>query len=74
VRKEIYLLYARHIWERRIPEKPGGCLFYDFFGGNTLKADVSISVTELGSAGSYRPASGAEEYIARTLAPSRAIW
>nr|VXZ88360.1 Lysine decarboxylase, constitutive [Klebsiella pneumoniae] len=26
-----------------------GCLFYDFFGGNTLKADVSISVTELGS-------------------------
>ncbi len=26
-----------------------GCLFYDFFGGNTLKADVSISDTVLGS-------------------------
>ncbi len=30
-------------------KSPVGCLFYDFFGGNTLKADVSISVTELGS-------------------------
>ncbi|HCC09964.1 MAG TPA: lysine decarboxylase LdcC, partial [Atlantibacter hermannii] len=26
-------------------KSPVGCLFYDFFGANTLKSDVSISVT-----------------------------
>ncbi len=45
-----------------------GCLFYDFFGGNTLKADVSISVTELGSLLDHTgPHLEAEEYIARTF-------
>lgn len=40
----------RGIWAvPHIKKSPVGCLFYDFFGGNTLKADVSISVTELGS-------------------------
>lgn len=45
-----------------------GCLFYDFFGGNTLKADVSISVTELGSLLDHTgPHLEAEEYIARAF-------
>ncbi|MDT1878621.1 lysine decarboxylase LdcC, partial [Acinetobacter baumannii] len=47
---------------------PVGCLFYDFFGGNTLKADVSISVTELGSLLDHTgPHLEAEEYIARAF-------
>ncbi len=32
----------------RLSKKPGWLSVLDFFGGNTLKADVSISVTELG--------------------------
>ena len=49
-------------------KSPVGCLFYDFFGGNTLKADVSISVTELGSLLDHSgPHLEAEEYIARTF-------
>ena len=45
-----------------------GCLFYDFFGANTLKADISISVTELGSLLDHTgPHLEAEEYIARTF-------
>lgn len=38
-----------HMGGTAYQKSPVGCLFYDFFGGNTLKADVSISVTELGS-------------------------
>ena len=38
-----------HMGGSAYQKSPVGCLFYDFFGGNTLKADVSISVTELGS-------------------------
>ena len=37
-----------HMGGTAYQKSPVGCLFYDFFGGNTLKADVSISVTELG--------------------------
>lgn len=49
-------------------KSPVGCLFYDFFGANTLKADVSISVTELGSLLDHSgPHLEAEEYIARTF-------
>jgi len=49
-------------------KSPVGCLFYDFFGGNTLKSDVSISVTELGSLLDHTgPHLEAEEYIARTF-------
>lgn len=49
-------------------KSPVGCLFYDFFGANTLKADVSISVTELGSLLDHTgPHLEAEEYIARTF-------
>ncbi|AHF74709.1 Lysine decarboxylase inducible [Candidatus Sodalis pierantonius str. SOPE] len=49
-------------------KSPVGSLFYDFFGGNTLKADVSISVTELGSLLDHTSSHlEAEEYIARTF-------
>ncbi|TKI05889.1 lysine decarboxylase LdcC [Martelella alba] len=49
-------------------KSPVGSLFYDFFGANTLKADVSISVTELGSLLDHSgPHLEAEEYIARTF-------
>lgn len=49
-------------------KSPVGTLFYDFFGANTLKADVSISVTELGSLLDHTgPHLEAEEYIARTF-------
>jgi lysine decarboxylase len=68
VKEEIYLLYARHMAGTAYQKSPVGCLFYDFFGGNTLKADVSISVTELGSLLDHTgPHLEAEEYIARTF-------
>ena len=47
-------------------KSPVGSLFYDFFGANTLKSDVSISVTELGSLLDHSgPHLEAEEFIAR---------
>lgn len=49
-------------------KSPVGTLFYDFFGAKALKADVSISVTELGSLLDHTgPHLEAEEYIARTF-------
>jgi lysine decarboxylase len=49
-------------------KSPVGSLFYDFFGANTLKADVSVSVTELGSLLDHSgPHREAEEFIARTF-------
>lgn len=48
-------------------KSPVGSLFYDFFGGNTLKVDVSISVTELGSLLDHTGPHLEEEYIARTF-------
>lgn len=49
-------------------KSPVGTLFYDFFGAKTLKADVSVSVTELGSLLDHSgPHLEAEEYIARTF-------
>ena len=57
-----------HMGGTAYQKSPVGCLFYDFFGGNTLKADVSISVTELGSLLDHTgPHLEAEEYIARTF-------
>lgn len=53
-------------------KSPVGCIFHDFFGANTLKADVSISVTELGSLLDHSgPHREAEEYIARTFNAQR---
>ena len=57
-----------HMGGSAFQKSPVGSLFYDFFGSNTLKADVSISVTELGSLLDHTgPHLEAEEYVARTF-------
>ncbi len=57
-----------HMAGTAFQKSPVGCLFYDFFGANTLKSDISISVTELGSLLDHTgPHLEAEEYIARTF-------
>ncbi len=53
-------------------KSPAGALFYDFFGGNTMKSDISISVSELGSLLDHSgPHKEAEEYIARIFNAER---
>lgn len=57
-----------HMGGTAFQKSPVGSLFYDFFGANTLKADISISVTELGSLLDHTgPHLEAEEYVARTF-------
>jgi len=57
-----------HMAGTAFQKSPVGTLFYDFYGANTLKADISISVTELGSLLDHTgPHLEAEEYIARTF-------
>lgn len=57
-----------HMGGTAFTRSPVGSIFYDFFGENTFKADVSISVPELGSlldhSGLHRRA---EEFIAETF-------
>lgn len=61
-----------HMAGTAFQKSPVGCLFYDFFGANTLKADVSVSVTELGSLLDHSgPHREAEEYIAKTFNAER---
>ncbi|ELW9439909.1 lysine decarboxylase [Pluralibacter gergoviae] len=51
---------------------PVGSLFYDFFGENTMRSDISISVGELGSLLDHTgPHREAEEYIAHTFNAER---
>ncbi|ATP08559.1 lysine decarboxylase LdcC [Aeromonas salmonicida] len=51
---------------------PAGSIFYDFYGPNAFKADVSISMPELGSLLDHSgPHKEAEEYIARTFNADR---
>lgn len=61
-----------HMSGTAFQHSPVGALFYDFFGANTFKADVSVSVGELGSlldhSGSHRDA---EKYIAETFNADR---
>ncbi|MGL4858545.1 MAG: Orn/Lys/Arg decarboxylase N-terminal domain-containing protein, partial [Enterobacteriaceae bacterium] len=53
-------------------KNPVGCLFYDFYGANTFKADISVSVTELGSLLDHSgPHREAEEFIARMFNADR---
>ncbi len=53
-------------------KSPAGALFYDFFGSNTMKSDISISVSELGSLLDHSgPHKEAEEYIARIFNAER---
>ena len=57
-----------HMGGTAFTHSPVGSIFYDFFGENTFKADISISVPELGSlldhSGLHKVA---EEFIAETF-------
>lgn len=57
-----------HMGGTAFQKSPAGSIFYDFYGPNTFKADVSISMPELGSLLDHSgPHKEAEEYIARTF-------
>ena len=61
-----------HMSGTAFQHSPIGALFYDFFGANTFKADVSVSVGELGSLLDHSgPHRDAEKYIAETFNADR---
>lgn len=61
-----------HMGGTAFKKSPIGTIFYDFFGENTLKSDISISVGELGSLLDHSgPHSEAEKYIAKTFNADR---
>lgn len=61
-----------HMSGKAFQHSPIGALFYDFFGANTFKADVSVSVGELGSLLDHSgPHRDAEKYIAETFNADR---
>ncbi len=61
-----------HMSGTAFQHSPVGAMFYDYFGANTFKADVSISVGELGSLLDHSgPHGEAEKYIAETFNAER---
>ncbi|URQ59537.1 lysine decarboxylase CadA [Pantoea alhagi] len=61
-----------HMGGTAFQKSPVGSLFYDFYGANTMKSDISISVSELGSLLDHTgPHKEAEEYIARVFNAER---
>nr|BAB16718.1 lysine decarboxylase [Moritella japonica] len=57
-----------HMGGTAFQKSPAGSIFYDFYGPNAFKADVSISMPELGSLLDHSgPHKEAEEYIAKTF-------
>ncbi len=61
-----------HMGGTAFQKSPVGSLFYDFFGANVMKSDISVSVSELGSLLDHSgPHKEAEEYIARTFNAER---
>ncbi|OOF66294.1 lysine decarboxylase LdcC [Rodentibacter sp. Ppn85] len=61
-----------HMGGTAFQKSPIGTVFYDFFGENTLKSDISISVGELGSLLDHSgPHAEAEKYIAKTFNADR---
>lgn len=61
-----------HMSGTAFQHSPVGALFYDFFGANTFKADVSVSVGELGSLLDHSgPHRDAKKYIAETFNADR---
>ncbi|AOV97731.1 lysine decarboxylase LdcC [Edwardsiella hoshinae] len=61
-----------HMGGTAFQKSPVGSLFYDFYGANAMKSDISISVSELGSLLDHSgPHKEAEEYIARTFNAER---
>ncbi len=61
-----------HMGGTAFNKSPAGSIFYDFYGPNAFKADISISMPELGSLLDHSgPHKEAEEYIARTFNADR---
>ncbi len=61
-----------HMGGTAFQKSPVGSLFYDFFGANTMKSDISVSVGELGSLLDHSgPHREAERYIAETFNAER---
>lgn len=61
-----------HMGGTAFQKSPGGSIFYDFFGKNTMKSDLSVSVSELGSLLDHSgPHAEAEQYIAETFNAER---
>jgi len=61
-----------HMGGTAFQKSPVGSLFYDFFGANTMKSDISVSVSELGSLLDHSgPHLDAERYIAETFNAER---
>jgi len=57
-----------HMGGTAFQRSPAGSIFYDFYGPNAFKADVSVSMPELGSLLDHSgPHQEAEEYIAKTF-------
>jgi len=53
---------------------PTGALFYDFYGPNIFKSDISISMAEMGSLLEHSgPHKDAEEFIAKTFNADRSL-
>ncbi|MET6677341.1 lysine decarboxylase [Citrobacter amalonaticus] len=63
-----------HMGGTAFQKSPVGSLFYDFFGANTMKSDISVSVAELGSLLDHSgPHREAEEYIANAFNAERSF-
>jgi arginine decarboxylase len=57
----LQLALPRSLGRRRVPEKPCGQMFHQFFGENMLRADVCNAVEELGQLLDHNGAIGASE-------------
>ncbi|MDG6897764.1 lysine decarboxylase LdcC [Actinobacillus delphinicola] len=61
-----------HMGGTAFTKSPVGSLFYEFYGPNAFKADISISMGELGSLLDHSgPHKDAEKYIAKTFNADR---
>lgn len=57
-----------HMGGKAFNKSPAGSVFFDFFGENVFKADLSVSMPELGSLLDHSGVhADAEEYIAKTF-------
>lgn len=75
VHKEKYTFCTPgHMGGTAFEQSPVGSLFYDFYGENTMRSDISISVSELGSLLDHSgPHKEAEEFIAETFNAERSF-
>ena len=63
-----------HLGGSAFCKSPVGAIFYDFYGANIFKADISVSMPELGSLLDHTgPHHEAEEYIAKTFNADRSF-